>query len=323
MEEKGTQDGPKPSQDSGLHRLYFKGLTREETRGLVAGFGVAICGQEDNILFQMKGSIHDSEITALEAELMALKRGLTEAVSLGITHISIYCDHYHIFELVTGSSGPEKDSIALLMNDVQRTRQQLTSSTPLLVTGDQTNKVAYKLASETLVSEISISMPPCHKKNTFCGICFDDDLEAEQMFSVALCGHKFCLECLKLHIQVELMERVPRCPRYGCKSKLTIESCAHLLTPKLRAMWEQRIEETTVTDWAMCAKCQQMAGVAHGFCEINCSCGYSFCYICGAEWKLLGAGCIHRNKEMCTIISCLVICFGILFCFLFIMGLFK
>ncbi|CAL9229250.1 unnamed protein product, partial [Arabidopsis halleri] len=89
---------------------------------------------------------------------MALKRGLTEAVSLGITHISIYCDHYHIFELVTGSCGPEKDSIALLMNDVQRTRQQLTSSTPLLVTGDQTNKVAYKLASETLVSEISISM---------------------------------------------------------------------------------------------------------------------------------------------------------------------
>lgn len=53
---------------------------------------------------------------------------------------------------------PDKDSIAMIMYDVQRIRQQLTSSTPLLVTGNQTNKLAYELALETLVSEISISI---------------------------------------------------------------------------------------------------------------------------------------------------------------------
>ncbi|KAG7636354.1 Ribonuclease H domain, partial [Arabidopsis thaliana x Arabidopsis arenosa] len=89
---------------------------------------------------------------------MALKLGLTEAVSLGITHISIYCDHFQIFELVMGRSLPDKDNIAMIMYDVQRIRQQLTSSTPLLVTGNQTNKLANELALETLVSKMSISI---------------------------------------------------------------------------------------------------------------------------------------------------------------------
>jgi len=68
----------------------------------LAGFGVAIFGKKDDLLFQMKGPIHhDSNITPLEAELTALKRGLTEAANLGITHISIYCDDYPIYEFVT------------------------------------------------------------------------------------------------------------------------------------------------------------------------------------------------------------------------------
>ncbi|OAO89639.1 hypothetical protein AXX17_AT5G04740 [Arabidopsis thaliana] len=51
---------------------------------------------------------------------------------------------------------------------------------------------------------------------------------------------------------------------YCCKSKLTIESYAHLSTHKLRAKWEQRIEETTERDWVMCAKCQKLASASHG-----------------------------------------------------------
>jgi len=83
------------------YRLYFKGLVSEETTKLLAGFGVAICDKDDNLLFQMKEQVHDSRVTVLEVEIMALKRGLTEAVGLGIDHISIYSDHYRIFELVS------------------------------------------------------------------------------------------------------------------------------------------------------------------------------------------------------------------------------
>lgn len=102
------EDGPNPTGkpslgdfNSDTYNLYFKGFIREETSAQ-SGFGVVISREEDdNLLFQMKGSLHDSTITVLEAELMALKRGLTEALSLGINHISIYCDHYQVYELVS------------------------------------------------------------------------------------------------------------------------------------------------------------------------------------------------------------------------------
>ncbi|KAG7564682.1 Zinc finger C3HC4 RING-type [Arabidopsis suecica] len=95
---------------------------------------------------------------------------------------------------------------------------------------------------ETIVSEISIHMPPLQKKTY--RICFD---EAEHMFTIALCGHEFCTECVKRHIEVRLLEgSVPRCPHYHCGSKLSFTSCANLLMPKLREMWERRIKEESV-----------------------------------------------------------------------------
>jgi len=98
------EDDPKPAGEIKLesYSLYFKGLVSEETTELLAGFAVIICDKDDNLLFQMKERVHDSRVVTLtEVELMALKRGLTEVVRLGIAHISIYCDHYQIFELVS------------------------------------------------------------------------------------------------------------------------------------------------------------------------------------------------------------------------------
>lgn len=96
MEEDDLNPAGKP-----LYRLYFKGLVTEEKEMLLAGFGVAICGDKDDLLFDLKVSIHDPTITLLEVELIALKSGLNQAVSLGINHISICCDHEYIFELVS------------------------------------------------------------------------------------------------------------------------------------------------------------------------------------------------------------------------------
>ncbi|XP_002875622.2 potential E3 ubiquitin-protein ligase ariadne-2 [Arabidopsis lyrata subsp. lyrata] len=286
MEEEGTLV---PSGD--MYRLYFKGLVSEETSQLLAGFGVAICDQDDKLLFQMKGPIHGSDITVLEAELTALKRGLTATVKLGLDHISICCDHNHIYELVMGRSVPEQDNIAMLMNDVQRMRQQLSSSNPILVTRDQIS-FAYKLAMETVASDISIRMPAT------CSICFNDDLEAEQMYSVPLCGHQFCVECVRRHIEVRLLEgSVPTCLHYQCESKLTLRSCDNLLTPKLKAIWEQRIEEELipVPDRVYCPK-PTCAGLMsktelststeedEGSRSCCVKCGEPFCINCKVPW---------------------------------------
>ncbi|AEE78033.1 IBR domain containing protein [Arabidopsis thaliana] len=344
---------------SDTYNLYFKGLVREKTSAqLSAGFEVAIFREEDEyLLFQMKGSLHDSTVTVLEAELMALKRGLTEAVSLGINHISICCDRLELYELVMGRLAPEKENIALLMDDVQCIRRELTSSIPVTVTENQA-KFAFKLAKES----ISIRTPPTEQK-----ACGEVNIEHELMFSVALCRHQFGVEWMKQHIEVRLIEGdVPRCPHDGCKSILSLKSCSHLLTPKLEEMWEHRIKEEfiPVCDrfhcpnprcWALmsktelvestedgvrrccfkcrkafcinckvlwhsdlsckeyktlgrnpktisrqCKKCQHMIKLSHKTINVYCRCGYSFCYTCGAQWKL--GGCRHHNQMVAAVL---------------------
>ncbi|EFH51881.1 predicted protein [Arabidopsis lyrata subsp. lyrata] len=190
-----------------------------------------------------------------------------------------------------GRSVPEQDNIAMLMNDVQRMRQQLSSSNPILVTRDQIS-FAYKLAMETVASDISIRMPAT------CSICFNDDLEAEQMYSVPLCGHQFCVECVRRHIEVRLLEgSVPTCLHYQCESKLTLRSCDNLLTPKLKAIWEQRIEEELipVPDRVYCPK-PTCAGLMsktelststeedEGSRSCCVKCGEPFCINCKVPW---------------------------------------
>ncbi|CAN6912751.1 unnamed protein product [Brassica oleracea] len=68
-----------------------------------------------------------------------------------------------------------------------------------------------------------------------------------QMHSVALCGHQFCVVCMRQYIEAMLLEGgVPRCPRYQCESKPILRSFTNLLTLKLRKMWEQRIQEDSI-----------------------------------------------------------------------------
>jgi len=89
-----------------LYRLYFKGLVSDENgkgkmTDVVSGFGVAICDQRDNLLFEMKGPLIDNGMSRQGAELKALIRGLTEALKLGIKHIVFFCDSYPIFQYVS------------------------------------------------------------------------------------------------------------------------------------------------------------------------------------------------------------------------------
>ncbi|VYS59442.1 unnamed protein product [Arabidopsis thaliana] len=291
------EDDPKPAGEIKIesYSLYFKGLVSEETTELLAGFAVAICDKDDNLLFQMKEQVHDSRVvTLMEVELMALKRGLTEVVRLGITHISIYCDNYRIFELVMERSVSEQENIVLLMDDVQRIRQRLTSSVPVLVMTRNQIEFVYELAMETIVSEIRIDMPD-HNKT--CSICSGDNIEPEQIFSVALCGHEFCMECVKQHIEVKLLSGgVPRCLHYQCESNITLGSCGNILTSKLKAMWELRIEEESIPvaervycPNPLCSSLMSVTKLSNSTREDvtmrTCvKCGEPFCINCKLPW---------------------------------------
>ncbi|KAL0735635.1 hypothetical protein Bca4012_011845 [Brassica carinata] len=136
-------------------------------------------------------------------------------------------------------------------------------------------------------------MPSPRKKT--CRICLDDDFEVDQMLSVALCGHQFCVECMKQYVEAMLLEgRVPRCPHYQCESKPTLRSFASLLTPKLKKMWEQKIQEGSipVLDRVYCpdATCSALMSVSelskstngHMVCCFKCS--KPFCVNCKVPW---------------------------------------
>lgn len=88
---------PTQAKPNGLYKLYFKGMVSEEDPLAVAGLGIAICGEKDDVLFQMKTPIFGSYVTELEAELRALKRarsdrsrGLGDKSYLNLLRLSTY-----------------------------------------------------------------------------------------------------------------------------------------------------------------------------------------------------------------------------------------
>ncbi|KAG2299845.1 hypothetical protein Bca52824_036317 [Brassica carinata] len=246
-----------------MYRLYSKGLVSEETgtgkgkmTDVVAGFGVAICDQRDALLFESKGQLVGRGANRQGAEIQALTRGLTEASKLGIKHVAIFCDSFPIFQFVRGSWTPKQKKITMLMDDLQRIRQQFSFTQAVLVAGNEV-KYAYKLARESIVSQATPHEIPRQAKvarKEECLICFND-IDPERMFSIGKCSHRFCFQCVKQHVEVKLLHgMIPNCPHDKCKSELVIDACGKLLTPKLGEMWKQRIKENAipVTDRVYC-----------------------------------------------------------------------
>ncbi|XP_010507204.1 PREDICTED: uncharacterized protein LOC104783798 [Camelina sativa] len=286
---KEREDAPKPSPGDlsfDSYTLYFKGLRKwQRETGFGTGFGVAICREDDrdNLLFQMKGPLDETVLSIWEADIMALKIGLTKALNLGINHISICFDDPELFEFAMGRrSAPKNEKIASLMDDVQRIRQGFVTSIPLLVTDSQT-KFVCDLAMETIVSDVSVPTTP-------------RAAGAEKMFCVDSCLHKFFVEYMKQHIELRLNQgRVPRCPHVGCTSSLDLRSCAHLLTPKLKVLWEQRFKEESVpvcdrfhcpnpTCWALMSKTELTESSEDGVRRSCYECRKPFCINCKVLW---------------------------------------
>ncbi|CAN6863030.1 unnamed protein product [Brassica oleracea] len=241
-----------------MYRLYYKGLVSEETGNgngkgkvadVVAGFGVAICDQRDALLFESKGQLAGRGANRQGAEIQALTLGLTEASKLGIKHVAIFCDSFPIFQFVRGSWKPKQKKIAMLMDDLQRIRQQFSFTQAVLVAGNEV-KYAYKLARESIVSLATPHENPRQAKvaarKEECLICFND-IDPERMFSIGKCTHRFCFQCVKQHVEVKLLHgMIPNCPHDKCNSEMVIDACGKLLTPKLGEMWKQRIKENAI-----------------------------------------------------------------------------
>ncbi|CAH2069649.1 unnamed protein product [Thlaspi arvense] len=142
------------------------------------------------------------------------------------------------------------------------------------------------------------------KKKEHCVICFDD-IDSDLMFYAVSCGHRFCSECVKRHIEVKLVDgEIPNCPQHRCKSLLSIDDCDELLNPKLSLMWMPKIDESSVplTDRVYCP--YQTCSYLMSKTELSLSLyaekssGRRRCFKCGGDF------CVHCQVPWHSELSC-------------------
>ncbi|XP_020421246.1 E3 ubiquitin-protein ligase RNF144A [Prunus persica] len=88
-----------------------------------------------------------------------------------------------------------------------------------------------------------------------CLICFEDTPIA-RMFSIGTSHQKYCLSCMKLHVEVNLQSGiVAQCPHKDCKCEVNIKTCKKNLSPKLADVMINRIKESSIpaTEKVYCA----------------------------------------------------------------------
>ncbi|XP_007204931.2 probable E3 ubiquitin-protein ligase rbrA [Prunus persica] len=118
-------------------------------------------------------------------------------------------------------------------------------------------KFASKLAIEATAFQSTSSAGTCKAMSVkeTCLICFEDTPIA-RMFSIGTCHHKYCLACMKHHVEVNLQSGiVAQCPHKDCKCEVNIITCKKLLSPELADIMIERIKESSipVTEKVYCA----------------------------------------------------------------------
>lgn len=243
--------GEGPSESSEVFNLYFKGLINEEwVRGStvsLAGIGVAICDSKDNLIFELRKPLPCNGMNRQALEIIALIEGLNAAFTLDLKRITYFCDYYPLYQFFTGRWTPKQRKVATLIRQVNDFRRKFTFCAVSLVARYDI-KFAFKLARDAILSQITKSTESgsANISTEVCVICLEDT-EANQMYTVDSCQHRYCFSCMKQHVEVKLLHgTMPKCPHEGCNIGLDVENCTKFLTPKLIEMMTQRKKENSI-----------------------------------------------------------------------------
>ncbi|XP_050213188.1 E3 ubiquitin-protein ligase RSL1-like [Mercurialis annua] len=237
--------------EESVFRIYFKGLISEETVDgkmvNLGGIGVAICDPDDNLVFEIRKPLIGNGMGKQAIETKALIEGLSAAIALELKRVVIHCHYHPLYQFIIGRWPAKQRKVAALVNQVSLLRKEFTMCRTILVPHNDI-KYAFKLAKDAIVSQVTRPAEPSHGK-TFqetCVICLEDT-DAERIFSVDECQHRYCFPCMKQHVEVKLLHgMVPKCPHDACKSELTVDSCSKFLTSKLIEMMIRRIKEASI-----------------------------------------------------------------------------
>ncbi|KAJ8768752.1 hypothetical protein K2173_023656 [Erythroxylum novogranatense] len=286
--------------DDNVFRLYSKGLLGEETvigeKTVLGGIGVAICDPQNNLVFELRKPLNSYGMNKTTAEFKALIEGLDAALALELKRIVIHCDCFPLFQFIIGRWPPKQRKIAMLVNQVSLLQKKFLDCNTTLVARNVMT-FTFKLAREAILSQVTMSTESGRRKtpNETCVICLED-ADAEHIFSVDGCQHRYCFSCMKQHVEVKLLHgMVPKCPHVDCKAELNVDSCGKFLTSKLIKVMRQRIKEASipVTERVYCPypRCSALMskkeifaleGIAGaGRCT---ECSRLFCINCKVPW---------------------------------------
>ena len=134
-----------------------------------------------------------------------------------------------------GLSRPTGEKLADMISQALSVRKQFEQcEIPLAKQGQVGNVV--KLAKEGLDVEIARYLATKDKRES-CKICFDG-VDTTRIHAVEACSHRFCLPCMKKHMEVMLLRGMaPRCPQLGCTTKLTVEEGSIVLLRNRHGFW--------------------------------------------------------------------------------------
>ncbi|KAL6195907.1 hypothetical protein ACLB2K_031524 [Fragaria x ananassa] len=146
------------------------------------------------------------------AELEARVEGLNEAICLKFKNVKFFCDDILLYNHVINLQLPRPEMLATLLNQVTSLRKKFAYCNPRLVASGDI-KFAVKFAIEAIDSQITLSAETSKANKLPCTICFEDT-HIGGMYSIDHCLHRYCLSCMKKHVEVKFQTgMMSQCPQ--------------------------------------------------------------------------------------------------------------
>ncbi|KAL7617119.1 hypothetical protein Lser_V15G01519 [Lactuca serriola] len=83
---------------------------------------------------------------------------------------------------------------------------------------------------------------------SFCGICMDTKAHSKMFSNSKVCGHLFCVDCIREHVSVKIKENMAevKCPDPKCKRLIGPELCGSIVPKEVLERWEDALCESLI-----------------------------------------------------------------------------
>ncbi|CAA0830909.1 Probable E3 ubiquitin-protein ligase ARI2 [Striga hermonthica] len=170
-------------------------------------------------------------------------------------------------------------------------------------------------AGISIVIDLDPEEPP---STVMCNICMDD--VAGQDVTLMDCGHCFCNDCWTEHFIVKINEgqsKRIRCMAHKCNAicdEAVVRRLVSSRNPDLVEKFDRFLLESYIEDNKMVKWCPSVPHCGNAlrvdsdeFCEVECSCGFQFCFSCLLEahspcsclmWQLWTKKCQDESETV-------------------------